>query len=111
MKFSRDALGFIATGAYLTGDFEGSVEAAEIAGDAIINLPAWQAASHMKLGDPEGAGAVDGAVPRPGAARLDAATATPPKSDVIDWFIGCFPIRSDEVKADLHAQLQPRSQP
>ena len=25
--------------------------------------------------------------------------------DVIDWFMGCFPIRSDEVKADLHAQL------
>ena len=70
MKYSRAAQGYIATASYLLGDYRAAAEAAEVAGDAIINLPAWQAASRMQLGDPEGRGAVDRAVPAAGAVEL-----------------------------------------
>ena len=56
MRYSRAAQGYVATAAYLIGDYAGAVAAAEVAGDAIINLPAWQAASLVRLGDRAAAG-------------------------------------------------------
>jgi DNA-binding SARP family transcriptional activator len=104
MRHSRAAQGYIATAAYLIGDYRLSVQAAEIAGDAIINLPAWQAASLVRLGDFEGAAA---SMARFLALARSAWTgdASPTDSDVIDWFMGCFPIRSDEMRAELRADL------
>jgi DNA-binding SARP family transcriptional activator len=104
MRHSRAAQGYIATAAYLIGDYATSVAAAEVAGDAIINLPAWQAASCIRLGDREGAASsmtkfLDLALP----AWTGAPHPTP--ADAIDWFMGCFPIREDEARAGLHAAL------
>jgi TolB-like protein len=104
MRYSRAAQGYVATALYLTGDWEGSASAADVAGDAIINLPAWQAASRMRLGDREGAA-------RSMAKFLSLAlpawtgSADPSGEDVIDWFMGCFPLRSDEARAELRADL------
>ena len=61
MRYSRAAQGYVATASYLIGDYAGAVAAAEVAGDAIINLPAWQAASLVRLGDPRPPGGRCGA--------------------------------------------------
>ena len=104
MRHSRAAQGYTATAAYLTGDFRYSQEAAELAGDAITNLPAWQAASRIRLGDPEGAG-------RSMRQFFELARAAwvgaprPSELEMIEWFMGCFPIRADETRADLRQDL------
>ena len=104
MRYSRAAQGYVATASYLVGDYAGAVAAAEVAGDAIINLPAWQAASLVHLGD----------LPAAGQAMrrfLDLATAgwtgKPPSdpAEVIDWFMGCFPIRGERPRDELRATL------
>ena len=97
MRYSRAAQGYIATAAYLIGDYETSIAAAEVAGDAIINLPAWQAASRMQLGDPAGAAR---SMAQFLALALPAWTGAPNPTelDAIDWFMGCFPIRSEEAR-------------
>jgi DNA-binding SARP family transcriptional activator/TolB-like protein len=104
MRYSRVAQGYVATTSYLIGDHAGAIEAAEVAGDAIINLPAWSAASHVAAGDEAGAG-------RQMALFLDLARrgwigrGAPGHTEVIDWFMGCFPIRDAEVRALLHERL------
>jgi hypothetical protein len=105
MRHSRAAQGYIATAAYLTGEYEAAVAAAEVAGDAIINLPAWQAASAMQLGDREGAAL---AMTRFLELTRSGWFGDGEASDeaVLDWFIGCFPIRSEQVRADLRRQLE-----
>jgi DNA-binding SARP family transcriptional activator len=104
MRYSRAAQGYVATACYLVGDFQGAVAAAEVAGDAIINLPAWQAASLIHLGRREAAAEAAGrfldlALPAWRGPR------NPTEADVLDWFIGCFPIRSEEVRAELRETL------
>jgi DNA-binding SARP family transcriptional activator len=104
MSYSRAAQGYVATTLYLCGDYASSATAAEVAGDAIINLPAWQAASLMQIGDEAGAA-------RAMQTFLDVALSNwvgdpnPTEMDAVNWFMGCFPIRSEEVKADLRRQL------
>jgi tetratricopeptide (TPR) repeat protein len=104
MRYSRAAQGYVATALYLTGDPAGASAAVEMAGDAIINLPAWQAASRVRLGDCEGAGQ---AMDRFLALALPAwiGPADPSPEQVIDWFMGCFPIRTDEVRDELRTSL------
>lgn len=105
MRYSRAAQGYVATASYLVGDHEAAAAAAEVAGDAIINLPAWQAASLMRLGDRAGAAA---AMDRFFALALQAWTGVPgpSRSAVIDWFMGCFPIRSEITRAELREALE-----
>lgn len=104
MRYSRVAQGYIATALYLGGEHARAAAAAEVAGDAIINLPAWAAASYMQIGDAAGAAReitrfLDLALPAwVGAPRPDA-------NDAIDWFMGCFPIRGEEVRAELRGNL------
>ncbi len=104
MRHSRAAQGYTATAAYLIGDYKYSQEAAELAGDAITNLPAWQAASRIRLGDPEGAA-------RSMAKFFELARASwtgpraPTEAEIIDWFMGCFPIRAEETRAGLRKNL------
>jgi hypothetical protein len=39
-------------------------------------------------------------------ARLDWPKGPPPSDrEIIDWFMGCFPIRSEAVKAELRRRL------
>ncbi len=104
MRHSRAAQGYIATASYLTGRYATTVSAAEIAGDAIINLPAWHAASLMHLGDPVGAAAAMRRffeLSRENWTRPD----VPDDTEIIDWFMGCFPIKSDAVKSELRNRL------
>jgi DNA-binding SARP family transcriptional activator/TolB-like protein len=105
MRYSRAAQGYVATASYLVGDYPGAVAAAEVAGDAIINLPAWQAASLVQLGDLPGA---RHAIDRFLALATAAWTGGKPPADparVIDWFMGCFPIRSERARDELRAAL------
>jgi tetratricopeptide (TPR) repeat protein len=104
MRHSRAAQGYTATAAYLIGDYKYSQEAAELAGDAITNLPAWQAASRIRLGDRAGAGQ---AMTKFFELARDTWTGpkTPTELEVIDWFMGCFPIRSEDARAELRADL------
>ncbi|WP_111429238.1 BTAD domain-containing putative transcriptional regulator [Rhodobacteraceae bacterium DSL-40] len=104
MRHSRAAQGYIATATYLVGDYEGSISAAEVAGDAIINLPAWAAASSMHLGDTRRAASEI-------ATFLDLArgawigAAAPTDGAIIDWFVASFPIRSSSCRAELQKRL------
>ena len=78
--------------------------AAEVAGDAIINLPAWQAASQMRLGEHEGAALAMTRFLE--LARSAGSARRASDQAVLDWFMGCFPIRSEPVRADLRRQLE-----
>jgi DNA-binding SARP family transcriptional activator len=104
MRYSRAAQGYVATASYLVGDYAGAAAAAEVAGDAIINVPAWQAASLIHLGDREAAGRAIGRF-------LDLALPAwtggkrPTPEEAIDWFMGCFPIRDEAVRGELRASL------
>lgn len=104
MRHSRAAQGYVATASYLIGDYEASVSAAEVAGDAIINLPAWQAASLMHLRRPgEAALAIERFLTLARAAWIG--EDGPEDGQILDWFMGCFPIRAEEVRADLRESL------
>jgi DNA-binding SARP family transcriptional activator/TolB-like protein len=104
MRHSRAAQGYVAVASYLTGDFAASERAASVAGDAIINLPAWAAASQMHMGDAAGAA-------RSMASFLDLSRRAwvgepePGELDILDWFMNAFPIRSESGRADLRGQL------
>ena len=104
MRYSRAAQGYIATASYLVGDHAGGAAAADVAGDAIINVPAWQAASLIHLGDREGAGR---AIGRFLDLALPAWTGRkrPTPEDAIAWFMGCFPIRGEAVRDELRSSL------
>ena len=104
MRYSRAAQGYVATASYLVGDYAGAVAAAEVAGDAIINLPAWQAASLVQLGDLPGARrAIDRFLALATAGWTGPAPSGP--AEVIDWFMGCFPIRSEHAREELRSAL------
>jgi DNA-binding SARP family transcriptional activator len=104
MRHSRAAQGYIAVASYLFGDYAASKHAADVAGDAIINLPAWAAASQMHMGHP-------GEAARSIANFLDLARNAwvggphPSDEDILDWFLAAFPIRSEDTRSDIRAQL------
>jgi DNA-binding SARP family transcriptional activator len=104
MRYSRAAQGYVATTHYLCADYTSACEAAEVAGDAIINLPAWSAASCIALGNSRGA-ARQIALFLDLARRAWVGPPAPSDADIIDWFMACFPIRHDEVRDDLRARL------
>lgn len=104
MRHSRAAQGYIATALYLCGDYAGCVEAAEVAGDAMVDLPAWAAASLIALGDERAAGEAM-------TSFLDLARATwvgepPSEQAAIAWFIDVFPIRNPDTIAELRGRLE-----
>ncbi len=104
MRYSRAAQGYIAVTLYLCGEFEAAIEASEVAGDAIINLPAWAAASQIALGDRKAAARSISIFFE--LARLDwVGDPDPADDDIIEWLLGCFPIRKDEVRAELRRRL------
>jgi hypothetical protein len=75
-----------------------------VAGDSITNLPAWAAASHMQLG--QGAAAAQALETFLRLARANWTGGDAPDAmEAVDWFMGCFPIRSDAVAAELRTML------
>jgi DNA-binding SARP family transcriptional activator/TolB-like protein len=104
MRHSRAALGYIATTLYLCGDYEGSLAAAEVAGDSMTDLAAWAAASHMQLGDPERAArAMETFLRYTTAAWVG--RERPTEAQAVEWFLTCFPIRNPAVRDELRARL------
>lgn len=105
MRHSRAAHGYIATALHLCGEHAACVEAVEVAGDSMIDLPAWAAASLIDLGDEEAAGeAMDSFL---GLALSNWVGDEPPSAAAaIDWFIDVFPLRSAEMAASLRGKLE-----
>lgn len=104
MRYSRAAQGYVATTLYLCGDYAAAADAAEVAGDSITNLPAWAAASQIALGNRAAAARAMATFLE--LARLDwVGDPDPTDSQIIDWLLGCFPIRSDDVRAELGRRL------
>jgi len=85
---------------FLAGDLEQAKHAGEMAGDAILNLPAWHAACLWELGHKQEA-------KRFGAKFLsgirDNWCSQDGKSqpNIIDWLIHCFPIKKEAQKMRL----------
>ncbi len=78
---------------FLDGDYEGCVTAAENAGNAILNVPAWKAAALWHLGRHEDARVAWQAFETlsrsnsGSAAKLD-------RVAICAWYLSCFPVRS-----------------
>lgn len=105
MRHSRAAHGYIATALHLCGEHAACVEAVELAGDSMVDLPAWAAASLIDLGDEAAAGEAM-------ESFLELASSNwvgggPPSARAaIDWFIDVFPLRSAEMAASLRWKLE-----
>jgi len=82
-----------ATIRFLSGDYDQSVEAAENAGLAILNIPAWKAAALAKLGRLDDAAAAWGAFEE-AALPAWASNEVPSTHGLLDWLRGSFPIRN-----------------
>jgi DNA-binding SARP family transcriptional activator len=104
MRHSRAAQGYIATALYLCRDYQGSVAAAEIAGDVMIDQPAWAAACLMRLGDRSAAADAMELFFRLSAENW-AGEGSPTEMMAIDWFVGSFPIRQPSVANELREAL------
>jgi DNA-binding SARP family transcriptional activator len=92
--------GYHLTIRFVLGDYAGCLDAAENASGAIPNIPAWTAAALWHLGQPDYAArawsSFENAV-TPGWAGPAPAT----RQRVADWFLSCFPIRSETVRGNL----------
>lgn len=85
---------------FLYGDDQGCVAAIDNAGDSIMNLPAWKAASLWHLG--EHAAAAEAWSAFEAAARKRWSLQEEPSSErILAWFLSCFPIRLREARERL----------
>lgn len=85
----------------LSGDYAQAVAAAENAGTAILNIPAWKAAALFELGRPDEAAQAWGEFEA--AARPGWVGAGPPTTDgLLGWFRASFPIRRRQARDRLH---------
>lgn len=78
---------------FLGGDYEGCVTAAENAGTAILNVPAWKAAALWQLGrraEAQASWAEFEALSRTHASG----DSTPSSQSICAWYLSCFPIRN-----------------
>ncbi|MBP7242295.1 BTAD domain-containing putative transcriptional regulator [Amaricoccus sp.] len=105
MRHSRAAHGYIATALHLSGEHAACVEAVEVAGDSMIDLPAWAAASLIDLGDEEAAGEAMNTFLRL-ASSTWVGDEPPTDRAAIDWFVNVFPLRSAEMAASLRWKLE-----
>ncbi len=89
---------------FLAGRLDDAMAAGVLAGDAISNLPAWQAAVHARLGN------------RPEAAACKAhffdltrqkwqGDAEPDEATMLKWLFHCFPIRKEAHRKLLQENL------
>ncbi|MEL6780842.1 MAG: adenylate/guanylate cyclase domain-containing protein [Pseudomonadota bacterium] len=91
--------GYVATTRYMIGDFEGAVQAAEVAGTSILNVPGWKAVALACLGRLEEAKlAFDEEVE---AITKSWTGPDDPAAPVVrNWFLSAFPIgkRADRMQ-------------
>ena len=89
-----------ATIRFMTQDYAACVDAANIAGTAIINIPAWRAAALSELGQLDQAAAAWQEFEQ--AARPHWAGDGPPTTAALAaWFRACFPIKNSEDRNRL----------
>jgi DNA-binding SARP family transcriptional activator len=93
--------GYLATIRFLSGDYEACVAAAENAGTAILNIPAWKAAAFQELGAEQAAATAWGAFEAATRAHW-AGEGAPDTGKLLDWFRACFPIRRHADRQRLH---------
>ncbi len=78
---------------FLAGDYEGCVTAADNAGSAILNVPAWKAAALWQLGQRDAARASWAAFEALSRAnRTDEAELS--TQSICAWYLSCFPVRN-----------------
>lgn len=93
-----------ATLRFLCGDCAGAADAAERAEGAISNVPGWHAAALALLGEREAARArahlfLD-------MMRRQWHGAAPTDTEIVDWFLGAFPIRLEADRVRLSDGLE-----
>jgi hypothetical protein len=90
---------------FVCGDYSGSLQAAQQAGDAIAYFLAWRAATLAHLGRAQDARAEGRRFL--GAMAKHWAGAVPPTADAVaKWFLNCFPIRSKGAWEQLRSGLE-----
>jgi tetratricopeptide (TPR) repeat protein len=94
----------IATIRYLGGDFIGAIEAANRSKNLILDTPGWKAAALQKLGRSEESRASIAQLHK-SVASAWAGPSSPSPDDVINWFLGAFPLRRETDRMDLAATL------
>ncbi|MEL6678622.1 MAG: hypothetical protein AAFQ51_07945, partial [Pseudomonadota bacterium] len=104
-RVSRGAQGYIATTKYLIGDYEEAASVAEMAGDAIVNLPAWRAAALARLGRLEAAMEAVDLFYDLCRTHWIVPGQTPTENEAIEWFLSAFPIREDDLRERLRSDL------
>lgn len=97
--------GYLATLRFLLDDYQGCVEAVDLADDALINLAAWKASACSHLG--RTSEAEDALQHFLTLARLqwlkpDSAD----ERDISAWFMQCFPIKSRSTRQRLRGGLK-----
>ena len=92
--------GYIQNIYYLSGRYDDAFRAGTLAGNAISNLPAWQAAILNHLGDPDQAKIC--------LKTFFSATREqwhgeddPSDENILNWFFHCFPLRSPQKLEEL----------
>jgi len=94
---------------YLDGQLEKAVQAGELAGSAISNLPGWMAATLWELGDKDGARVAAREFVRC-VTETWCAQEPPDTNAMVDWFVQCFPMRrlaqSDRLRDGITAALR-----
>jgi Flp pilus assembly protein TadD len=85
---------------YFAGDFEGAIAAADRSKNAIVDTAGWKTAALRKLGRTDEARAALTQLQESIAAAW-AGPAAPTPKDILDWFLGAFPIKRDEDRRDL----------
>ncbi len=101
---SQTHWGYRATLKFLCGKYEECLACLEQAGTALINLPAWRAATCHHLGDPAGAEAaleefldlVKGAW---------SADTPPDRENIAEWLVQCFPIADRTAEQSFRSGL------
>ncbi|WP_424986848.1 BTAD domain-containing putative transcriptional regulator [Microbulbifer sp. S227A] len=78
---------------FLDGDYHGCVTAADNAGSAILNVPAWKAAALWHLGRQDEARAEWQTFEALARSHSDGAT-QPDSVTICAWYLSCFPVRN-----------------
>ena len=105
MRHSRAAQGYIATAAYLIGDYS------VLAGGGGARGRRDHQPACLAGGEPGFGSAIRKAPDASMRQFFELARAAwvgaprPSELEMIDWFMGCFPIRADETRADLRQDL------
>ena len=90
----------IATTRYLTGDYEGAVEAANRSQNLIIDTPGWKAAALLILGRIGDAQTAFMELQQSVSNAWDMPV-SPSRNDVLAWFLGAFPFRGELERQTL----------